>query len=109
MAEITNQDRFWFIIFALWCLKYGKIAKQEDFNQLKFIPEEEFEDLRQQAIFQILKTGWCPCGWADCGKGCIEKLKAEEAPHEWSTSCKTCKTKFTINGATSKADVVEDE
>jgi len=108
MTDISNQQRFWFIIFALWCKKHGKDHKTEDFNQIKdsdIISSEEYEELRQKAIFEVLKSGLCPECWTKHG----QKLAAmPKQPDSWWLKC-PCGIKYVVDGVLKIGDYLEDE
>ncbi|MCP4994053.1 MAG: hypothetical protein GY934_09775 [Gammaproteobacteria bacterium] len=104
--EITNQERFWYIIFTLWCQRHGKDHTTEDFNQIKddkIIGEVEYESLRGAALFQILKAGRCPTCWEMHG----QKLRAIKGkPGHWSLVCH-CKVGYDVNADNKTGEVNE--
>ncbi len=94
--DIDNNQRFWFIIWVLYCKKHRMNHETEDWNQIKDISEEEYTELEKHAMFEILNSGKCPVCWELCG--CITPERGR---------CDFCSCKFKINGEKRQAEVEE--
>jgi len=107
--EITNNERFWFIVFTLWCMKHDKDHKTEDFNQIKSIPDEEYNALHVQAVYVCLKAFTCGTCWEKFDRDTAGFKQNTKKPHMWTMKCPHCGMNYKINMATSIAEAWEDE
>lgn len=105
--EITNHERTWFCVFILWCRKYGKDHETEDFNQIKTIPEEEYQELQSQALFYILASGKCPSCWGNFDSAPKMCKSASVVPIQ--IMCPHCQFPYKVTPLKKIADWVEEE
>ena len=85
---VNNTVRKWFIVFTLWCKERGLDVKNEDFNDIKKIPEDKYQELLGQANYICIKNKQCPECFKKIGVVTDNKVKCEHclALHEvgWS-------------------------
>ncbi|MCK5020185.1 MAG: hypothetical protein KAS32_24315 [Candidatus Peribacteraceae bacterium] len=91
----------------MWCRKYGKDYKVEDFNQIKSIPDDEYLELQAQALFHILATGKCPSCWEDIY--IAQNICRDNSIKFGSVACPHCKLPYEIRCKEKVAELVEDD
>ena len=108
--EIGNNRRTWYTIFILWCLKYGKDYKTEDFDQVKTIPEDEYQELQTRAMFHILNSGRCASCWETIHAApqiCSGDDCGGDPEGEVTVVCPHCKFLYTVSPMERTAEWVD--
>jgi hypothetical protein len=101
--DITHNERFWFIMFTIWCQRTGRDHTTSDFNLIKQIPDKELDGLALSAGYAIVKSWQCP--------RCLEKFTKETAnfkqikkTDKWTMVCPSCTAKISIDVGKNQAD-----
>lgn len=102
MSDVSNNDRFLFIVFYLWCQRHSKDHTKEDFSQVLHIPPEERDGLDIMANYQIIKGGLCPICWGKHNTK-VKPLRGGKL----LLTCGYCKTQFHIDPTFQSAELVE--
>lgn len=101
--SISNNERFLFTMFVIWCQRTGRDHTTADFNLIKGIPDKELDGLALAAGYAIVKSWQCP--------RCLEKFTKETADFKqikntehWTMVCPSCRAKISIDVAKNHAD-----
>lgn len=60
---ISNDDRFTFIMFVIWCKIHNKDYTDQKKIILTSLAQEDYEKLHDYTSFAILNTLKCPTCW----------------------------------------------
>jgi len=91
----------------MWCKKYDKDYETEDFNQIKEVPDEEYQELQRQALHAILCNGKCPSCWEDFS-GAPRMCKSKSVV-PIKIVCPRCQFPFKVTPRLRIADWIEDD
>jgi len=103
---ISNDERFWYIVFTIWCLKHGLDYKTEDFEKIKTISDEEYNECHIKATFAILKTWQCGGCWKKFNKS-NARFAEDVTSGLWTMTCPHCKVHYSIDPANETATAEE--
>ena len=100
-----DGQRTWYVVFMMWCIKYGKDYRTEDFDQVKAIPDAEYQELQKKAIFHILNSGRCASCWEPIDTA--PQLCQSDRSEDLALVCPHCKFMYVVTPDFHEADWVD--